>query len=351
MLLTFTFLSAFILYCVNIFDDNVLKPIRRIGFLFIMFLLFLLICFTQSTIDYVGYEKYYKAVKTLTNYNNDIAFNYLILFSKFWGWSYSTFYHFVGFLNIVLLSIIVIICFESDKERCVFMICYLSFSFLLKDLIQIRNALALKVFFLCVYNFFNKNRSFALVLFVVAVLIHNSIIMFFPIFFIYKTIKFSWVHLILFYILFIFAYFYKGFLNIYSNLPVFKGRLGSYLDYSSRKYDPLSKFHFFRLCIYLFFFFIFSKNMYEEKDLFLFWCIAYGYLIRICFVDVSLLSGRLAENTYPLESFLLVDFLKYSHSWKKKLIIYCFIIVYCIIFINMLFTNLDLLNEYQNLIM
>lgn len=351
MLLVTTYFSAFILYCITLFYDKELKPLRKASYLFILFLVFLLLCFTKYSTDYDGYIYYFEKVKTLTNYNTDILFNLLILIFKYFSLPFELFYNFIGFLNFILLCIIVNLYFETDKDRCVFLLCYLSFTFLLKDLIQIRNALALKFFFLCIYYFFYGKKFSAFFLFLISVLIHNSMIMFVPVFFLHRRIKISFYTVLFIYIVFFYVYFGNGFNQIISSIPVLGGRLGTYLAFTSREFDSLSKFHFMRICMYLLFFYYFFRNEKDTLQKFFFLCVVYGYFIRICFIDVSLISGRLAENSYPMEAFLFVNILKKLTSRTKLVFVYILMFLYCLIFINMIFKNLDFMKTYENFVL
>lgn len=351
MLLIATYFSVFILYVLNFFDDVFLTPLRKYSYFIVLFFAFLLLGFTQTTIDYEGYRAYYDTVKTLTNYNSDILFNVGILIFKSFCFSFEFFYHFIGILNFILLVFIADLFFTKSREKIIFIICYLSFTFLLKDLIQMRNALALKWFLLSVYLQFRNKKILSFLFYLVSVLTHNSLIMFLPVFFVYKRFKFSLLTLLLVYFAFFFVYFGNGFVKILGALPVFGGRIDSYLAFSSREFDALSTFHFLRFCFYLFFFWIFLKDEKNEKIKFFLFCIIYGYLIRICLIDVSMLSGRLSENVYVFEA-LLLPYVFHTPCRKVfRIGKYVFVLLYCAIFINMIFGNLDFLNKYQNLIL
>ncbi len=351
MLLIATYFSVFILYVLNFFDDVFLTPLRKYSYFIVLFFAFLLLGFTQNTIDYEGYRAYYDTVKTLTNYNSDILFNVGILIFKFFCFPFEFFYHFVGILNFILLVFIADLYFSKSREKILFIICYLSFTFLLKDLIQMRNALALKWFLLSVYLQFRNKKIAGFLFYLISVLTHNSLIMFLPLFFVYKRFKFSLLTLLLVYFAFFFVYFGNGFVKILKSLMIFGGRLGAYLDLASRDFDALSLFHLLRLCVYLGFFYIFIRNEDNLLLRFAFFCVVYGYLIRVCFIDVSLISSRLAENTYLFETILLSKILSKNCGKILYLIKYAFVFLYCAIYINMIFGNLDFLNVYKNLIL
>jgi len=350
MLLIATYFSAFILYVLNFFDDVFLSPLRKYSYFILLFLAFLLLGFTQNTIDYEGYRAYYDTVKTLTNYNSDILFNVGILIFKFFCFPFEFFYHFVGILNFILLVFIADLYFSKSREKILFIICYLSFTFLLKDLIQMRNALALKWFLLSIYLHFKNKKIAGFLFYLISVLTHNSLIMFLPVFFVYKRVNFSPLTLILVYFAFFFVYFGNGFIKTINSLPVLGGRIGVYLAFSSREFDALSLFHFARICIYLLFFWFYLKNDTDKKINLIFISVVYGYLIRICLIDVSMLSGRLAENAYVLEAFLLAHILQQESGKSVRILKYSFILLYCAVYIKMIFGNLDFLNKYKNLI-
>ena len=350
MLLIATYFSVFILYVLNFFDDVFLTPLRKYSYFIVLFFAFLLLGFTENSIDYNGYKIYYDTVKTLSNYNTDVLFNFAILIFKYFSFSFEFFYHSVGIINFILLLVILNIFFKTEREKIIFLLCYLSFAFLLKDLIQMRNALALKYFLLSLYFFFRKKGFFVFSLYIMAVLTHNSLLMFVPIFFVHKHVRLSGYLLIFLYAAFFIVYFGNGFIKVLKSIPVFGGRIGSYLAFSSREFDALSLFHFVRICIYLFFFFFFLKNNADKRIRFLLICVTYGYLIRICLIDVSMLSGRLAENTYVLEAFLLAYIFQRPSKKPTRVFKYCFLLLYCAVYIKMIFGNLDFLNKYQSLI-
>jgi hypothetical protein len=112
--------------------------------------------------------------------------------------------------------------------------------------------------------------------------------------------------------------------------------------------DVLSTFHFYKLLCYLIIFSIFRKE-FDDKTNFFYWCIILGYAIRILFSDISLLTGRLAENFYIGELYVFTYIFGIDYKKSDKIILRLFALAYFFINLNMLFKNLDFQNVYKTL--
>lgn len=350
MILIITYLSSFFLLFNSFFNDAFFSKLKKCVYYITLILVYIVSTFAISSVDYEGYRIYYNEVITITNYNYDILYNLFVVTLKYFNCPFEIFYGITELLNCILLSVIINLFFTKDTDKYIFLICYLSFTFLLKDLIQIRNALALKYFFISIY-FYSKNHKLkGMIFYLFAIFTHNSLFMFFPIFFIYKRIKITRLFLFITYAIFAIIYFGNGLALFFMNFINLGGRVGRYFAMLSRNFDPLSFFHFIRICIYLFFFYFFLRKDDSLLIKFFLCCVIYGYYIRVCLIDASLLSGRLSENAYPIESFLLVHILNKKSSNNLKCIKFLFCMLYCAIFIHMIFNNLDFINVYKNLI-
>ena len=348
MLIVATYFFAFMLYLLSFFDDDFLRLTRKYIFFLVFLFSFLLLAFLETTIDYSGYEKYYDDVATLTNYNFDILFNLSILMFKFFSIPFELFYHCVGLWNFILLVVITYTFFETERERIIFLLCYLSFAFLLKDLVQMRNSLAIKYFLLSLYFYFKDKKVPFFLLYLAAIFTHNSLFMFAPLFLIGKRVRVTFFILIIVYGLFVAFYFLDLLSSVLDMIPSTTGRVDDYLKMVSRELDGLSLFHFTRLCFYLFFFWAYLRKESDTMIQFLLLCIVLGYLIRVCFIDFSLLSGRLAENAFVLESVLLSHIICLPCKKFDRLFKYGFLLLYCAIYLYMIFNNTPFIDTYRN---
>jgi hypothetical protein len=337
-------LSA-ILFFFAFFDDKGLKKLKLLlSYIFIVFcLLAILLCI--DTIDYQGYREMYFSVGSLKSYNSDILFNGLIMIHKMCLNNFHSFYLGIGIINMLLLFALVN-SVEAD-QRIAFCVLYFSFFFLLKDCIQIRNALALKLVLLSTMYFFSKKYRLFILFYLAAVLTHNSMIVFLPCFFLYRK-SVPLVLIIILLILYSLSYFkIKGIFHILiSYMPLFQHRIAGMVPINA---DALSKFHFFKIIFYCLLFSL-CQDKYDAKTRFFYWCVLSGYTIRIFSSDASFLGGRIAENLYVGEPFLICHLINIRWPKGKKVFMRIFMLLYLSINLHMLFKNLDLIHSYKTIL-
>jgi hypothetical protein len=327
----------------SLFDDKAIGYWKiALSYIFIACcLIVMLLC--VDTIDYTGYkDMYITGVESLTNYSGDILFNGLIMLHRKYVNNFHAFYLTVGIINMCLL--LFILNSVNANQRIVFCIVYFSFFFLLKDCIQIRNALAVKIALISIIFFLRKRHASFLITYLMSIFVHNSMLVFLPCFFLYKKRLSKGLMCLLIMLFFISYFWFKGIYHLFPISPVL-GRLEGYVGI---KLDSLSMFHFFK---FVFYFFVFSicQSEYDQKTMFFFWCVVFAYMIRIFLSDIPFLGGRLAENLYIGEVFLLSCLVNAKWSRKKKILIRVFLLVYLILNINMLFKNLNLIYAYKTL--
>lgn len=340
----YLFLFAFI--CTFIFASQRKKYIvelKYVHYLFFLSIISLLVLSIKSTIDMTGYEEMYSVVKTLTNYNSDIGFNFLILIHRNLFNDFESFYFLIGIFNICLIFYIST-AFKNIQDKIVFLLCYSSFFLILKDMIQIRNALALNIFVIAIFKYFDRKRISFILLFLLSIAMHNSILIFIiPL--IFRNTKITWKKILCLEFCFLFSYLIcKGLLGE-KILPLVINPTSRFFKYLVYGTDKLSVFHFFKLCLYLVFIKILSKNRTSQEN-FWFVCICFAYILRIVFNDFSFLTSRLAENCFIGECFIFVNIFK--NKTCKAIYKISFLGIYLLLNLNMILKNLDYFNVYQS---
>lgn len=332
------------MFSVSFFNDTSFKKLKNAMVLEFSLILIIVLSTTSNSIDRIGYEEMYYSS---TSINTDFIFNSFIYVHRYFFNDFDLFYITVGFINSILLCIILFR--YNSLERVVFIVMYASFFIILKDFIQVRNALALKFFIFSIFELFKKNnRKYFLLFYFIAIGIHNSLIIFFPVFILYKKIIINKKKLISYLIFLIIIYFYHLSNNFLFNIPSIPitGRISIYLQFQGN-FDTLSLFHFAKILSYsVFFYAIYQmiENKTDEVKFYLF-SIYFAYFVRVFFLPFSLLTGRLAENLYLGEILFFVNV--YTQIKKKKGIIF-FMVIYCFLNLYSLISNLFFLDIYEN---
>lgn len=319
------YLLHIFIYFLNEFIKN-----EKIKSLFLIFSMILSIIFAALRLTDPDRESYI-AIYLGKQHVPEIGFNFFMNIFKAKDISY---YYFFAFINSISLIMLYYNIKKLSKDKMFSILIYISYLYLIKDFIELRNAISISIILFSIKYLNKKSYKFFIVVFL-SYLFHVSMIIWLPVFF-FANCEFKRKKLFL---ILLFSFIFGKYVlqqNVFFYMIDFlkNNELISYYKYKKIVYHILYIYNStfsFRTYYYIFLtiILIIFKDKFKYNKFYNIYLnvLIYALSIKLLFCNYSTISNRLYENLYVVSIFIIplfIEKIKQKKFFKFIFIVYNF---------------------------
>lgn len=333
------YILLFILFLIPAFQESLLKQKNYAFSLVFIFASIIVAVRYQVGNDWSNYVKDYQTTPELSDlkpkhFEREFLYVILVSFFKTIGGGYQILFFFFSILTTGTLLIGI----YKFEKKCLFLafLIYFSYHFLQYEMNMVRHGIAASWMFLAFYYSSQRDFKRYLLYNIIAALFQAFALIFIPFFWL-NRINFNWKKLLIITGIGVFVFVSLDLFNVGLTIPFFQNRINYYLDdyYSGTDNTSygisLGMIFYFVLAIFARFFIF--KREYEESMLYrvIINALIYSFVVGVALNSVAIFVERIV-GVLNMTSIILLPMIMNRYKKEKKLVIFAFIILYCIFF-------------------